>query len=442
MEFLDAAPTPHAAIPHIPTDIALPFILTAIRWVGEYGPDIAAAKDLCDAAYLGADWRDMHKTVRELRARDALRAYTFRNPPEIGGRRLPVTLTRKQDLNKLTKHLIEACYIVVAALTGMRISELLSLEVGCLLHESLDDGSGGGLLYVRGTLIKTSGSPDGQPERWVAGLDGPGNHVRTAITLLERLSADFRRRSGERHLFLSVGPQARGLPSTPGGTSINERINQFAQAMGTTRPWVFSSHQFRKTFARFVALGDKSGLLALKQHFKHISVAMTDRYVGVDFDLVDLIASERQDEMARALDSLLASEHLAGRMGTHIAARNQRFRGRAGSEVRREYVRMVLTETDLTIVPHEYGVCVYQEETARCGGKLSRVGLSACASCANFAVAPEHTPFWERHRAAGLRLLDDVMDLPGREGAREALRAMVNEAETVLARIARLVGGE
>ena len=48
---------------------------------------------------------------------------------------------------------------------------------------------------------------------------------------------------------------------------------QWASAL----PMEVSCHQFRKTLARFVALGDETGLLALKQHLKHVSIAMTER---------------------------------------------------------------------------------------------------------------------------------------------------------------------
>src|SRR5437899_939495 len=37
-----------------------------------------------------------------------------------------------------------------------------------------------------------------------------------------------------------------------------------------------------------------------------------------------------------------------------------------------------LEETDLIILPHEYGYCVYRAEVARCGGAWARVGLSNC----------------------------------------------------------------
>ncbi len=82
---------------------------------------------------------------------------------------------------------------------------------------------------------------------------------------------------------------------------------------------------------------------------------MTDRYVGRDLELLDLIATEKQEELGHALDELLGTDCLAGKLGEQIVTRNQRFRGRAGEQVRREYVKMVLEETDLVILPHEYG---------------------------------------------------------------------------------------
>src|SRR5260370_34581826 len=166
------------------------------------------------------------------------------------------------------------------------------------------------------------------------GIDGPDNHVRAAIELVRRLTAGLRDHSGEQRLFLNILlRRGKRLIDTPGGHTINWRLNTFALAVGVSRPWKFSCHQFRKTFARFVALGDKTGLLALKQHFKHVSVAMTDRYVGRDLELVDLGETEKQEELGHALDELLGTDCLAGKLGDQIIARNQGFRGRAGEQV-------------------------------------------------------------------------------------------------------------
>ena len=46
-----------------------------------------------------------------------------------------------------------------------------------------------------------------------------------------------------------------------------------------------------------------------------------------------------------------------------------------------------------------------------------------------------HRPFWERRRDDAARLNADLEKLPGRETAVAAIRDMIAEAETVLARI-------
>jgi hypothetical protein len=149
----------------------------------------------------------------------------------------------------------------------MRLSEILSIEENCLERLPPDDGSDECLLYVRGVLVKTAGTPSGELVRWVAGVDGPDNHVRAAIELVRRLTGGLRKGTGGTHLFLTIAlREGKRRPDSPGGQTINWCLNTYARAVGTARPWRFSSHQFRKTFARFVALGDKSGLLALKQH--------------------------------------------------------------------------------------------------------------------------------------------------------------------------------
>jgi hypothetical protein len=189
-------------------------------------------------------------------------------------------------------------------------------------------------------------------------------------------------------------------------------------------PWPFSAHQFRKTFARFVAKRDRTQLLALADHFKHVSVAMTAKgYVGTDFDLFELVAHEAQVETADALDRLLSADRLAGRMGQRLTSLNAKFRGRAGAEVRRDYIKFILTETDLSVHACEYGWCVFQAETARCGGEVapSAVGRapSVCLSCVNFAIDARHRPFWVERRARNAALMD---------GASRLTRASLKEA--------------
>lgn len=430
-------------IPHIPMDIAVPFILTAVRWVQEHGPEIAMALERAEAAYGHAAAQGKRAAWCEIVSARELRGFRFLHPPLFEGKPMPEVLTGLLQLRRLVRLAVTASFIVIAALTGMRMSELLGLEEDCLEVVPLEDGSDDSLLYVIGKLVKTAGSPHGERVRWVAGIDGPDNHVRAAVELLRRLTLGLRARSAAKQLFLGIALRQGKRPlETPGGHTMNWRVNAFASTVGVARPWRFSCHQFRKTFARFVALGDKTGLLALKQHFKHVSIAMTDRYVGRDLELLDLVDVERQHGMTQALDELLGADCLAGKLGKQIVARNQRFRGRAGQELRSDYIKTVLGETDLVVLPHEYGYCVYRAEVARCGGVWARVGLSTCIGCANFAVAPVHMPFWDRRREGGRALLADLDTLPGRETATAAVRDMIAEAESVLARIAVRTAGE
>jgi hypothetical protein len=220
---------------------------------------------------------------------------------------------------------------------------------------------------------------------------------------------------------------------------INDRIREFAAfnrvRRHAGRPWRFSTHQFRKTFARFIARRDRSQLLALADHLKHVSVAMTAKgYVGTDFDLHQLVDHEGQIETARALDRFLSADWLAGKMGERIAAGNASFRGRAGEQLRRDYIGCVLKETDLSIHACEYGWCVFQAETSRCGGKLAPdpVGRSpaVCLDCTNFVVEPKHASYWRERRERNASIIPKASRL-----TRAALDEAIAQCDRVLSRL-------
>jgi len=137
---------PTGEIPHIPMDIAVPFLLLAVRWVREYGPEIAAALEHCNAAYAEAAARGRDAKSCGLAAMRSLRRFRFQHPPHVDGQQLPPHLRDQMQLRRLVRFAVTAGFIVIAALTGMRLSELLSLEEDCLEPLPLDDGSGDCLL--------------------------------------------------------------------------------------------------------------------------------------------------------------------------------------------------------------------------------------------------------------------------------------------------------
>jgi len=195
---------PTGEIPHVPMDIAVPFFLVAVRWVREHGPEIATALEQAERAYAQAAAQGRGVAACEIAAARVLQEFRFEHPPLIDGQRFPEVLTGLLPLRRLVRFAITASFVVVAALTGMRLSELLGLAEDCLERLPLEDGSGDSLLYVRGILLKTASTPRGEPVRWVAGIDGPDNHVRAAIELIRRLTAVLRDHSGEQRLLLNI----------------------------------------------------------------------------------------------------------------------------------------------------------------------------------------------------------------------------------------------
>jgi len=413
------------SVPFIPDDIAVHLLSKALAWVEVHSAGILAAVEVRERTIAKLRLSGRCDRPASNAVARALRRAAITGPD---GR----SIAGGGTLRTCTMHLSTACFVLIAGFVGMRPSEILSLQVGAIEHHPIGE-TGVEQAYVIGRLFKTSDEPEGRLERWVA----PAPVVR-AVECLEKLTAFLREEAGSSNLFLAKHVMLNGIGATTNAALI-WRLKQFAQYVGAPthegEVWDLSPSQFRKTFARFVARGDRSHLLALADHFKHVSVSMTSRgYVGTDFDLHELVGQESRAETAVALDRLLSSELLGGRMGERIVARNHAFRGRAGEQVRRDYIDFVLAETDLHIRGCDYGWCVFQAEVALCGGEVApnEAGRSpsVCAKCANLAVDDRHVPYWQDRRRKNLALRDRASPL-----ARAVLAEAVEECDRVLKRI-------
>ncbi len=265
------------------------------------------------------------------------------------------------QVNEMVTLLETACFIVVAGFVGMRISEIGSLKSGCLSVQKSNRGLT--LLTVHGLLFKTSREEEGVPWQWVAGWDGPENVVRKAIETLERLRrAEKCEPASSRYLFTrSHGRFVDGDANPLKSSYFTARVNKFAR-LYDIEPWHFTPRQFRRTFARWVTRKDPNALLALRRHFAHVSVQMTEFYSFWDSDLVQEVLDADIEQDYEALDEILAADHLAGQKGEEILSRNYRFRGVAGEEAREVYIRAELArpaDEQLIIMRHDYGYCIY-----------------------------------------------------------------------------------
>ncbi len=416
------------AIPFIPDAVALDLMSKALHWVERETDGILEQRDRFWSVFNTARSRGVTLHYCGKLGRDSLRTRQREpNAPMPAGR----CIATKNDLDRCLKHLTDACFIVIAGFVGMRASEILSIRTGAIEYRQLGT-TGVSQAYLVGRLFKTA-EEGGRLERWLA-----PDPVVTAAKVLERVSEPLRMASGRDELFLTRNTQYGQVVGIT-NMHINDRIREFAAFNNVRRhggqPWRFSTHQFRKTFARFIARRDRSQLLALADHLKHVSVAMTARgYVGTDFDLHQLVDHEGQIETATALDRLLTADRLAGKMGERIAAGNASFRGRAGEQVRRDYIKFVLKETDLTIHACEYGWCVFQAETSRCGGRLAPdpAGRSpaVCLDCANFVVEPKHAPYWRERRERNRAVISRASRL-----THAALDEAIAQCDRVLSRL-------
>jgi integrase len=415
-------------IPFIPDAVAIDILSKALDWITHHPEPILAARETWHAAFAaskaaGIAWRQSFKN-----ALTALKHEGLRGPKGEAINGTPV-------MRRLVAHLTEACFIVIAGLVGMRVSEILSMQVGCIERKPIGE-TGVVQAYVVARMFKTVDDPRGRIERWLA----PEPVVR-AVEILERLSLPLRKASERRELFLVKNRKSGDIISVT-NIQISSRIRQFAAYVDVPhhegKPWPFRPHQFRKTFARFIARRDRSQLMALADHFKHASIAMTAKgYVGNDFNLRDLIDQEGQTETALALGRILTSDRLAGRMGERIMAESAAFRGRAGEQVRRDYIAFVLAETDLRVHACDYGWCVFQPEAARCGGVAGPNEVARCAStclgCANFVVDGRHRGYWQERLERNEALL---------ENASAPTRAVLDKAIGECNRVLALIGEE
>ena len=432
---------PSVPIPHTPDEVALPLVSAALRLIGAPADDVIALQAQAQRAYDDVLAAGVSQTKAGFAVVAAIKDYTFSTLPGEAAPWHGAPVTSTKTVRQLTDRIYDACFVVIAYLIGARVSEILGLQLGCMeRRRSANDGEQ--FAYVVGRIHKTGRGPEGDPHRWVAPAP-----VERAIAIMEQLSKTLRMRTGRDDLWLVMastglaGPKPR--VEIPNVNTVLRRLNVlFAPFAGLDlmyrgELWRLTTHQGRKTFARFVGKRDRTGLQALKSHFGHVTRVMTDRfYVGTDFALDELIDRHAQEETKAALEELLTAPRLGGKTGRMIAERS-RFRGRTKDGDVSEYVDFLMRETDMRLGVCDWGYCVYRSETSAClgsdkGPNPTLRSESVCATCANFAVTAKHRPVWEARRA---RNLDHARDSRLDAESRSLADARIKECDRILTQL-------
>jgi integrase len=267
-----------------------------------------------------------------------------------------------------------ACYIVCATFSGMRASELSSLEVGCFYREAGFDNEI--FSWLKGKSYKLEKDP--KPAKWMV-PEVVGLAVDVATRLGERGRASCKenilrmeknlaqttvqdtsykslisylaKAKNHQHALMFTERKS-GIINSLGKSSCLSALANFSTHFGAYvhqedmngiqdrdkispgKIWPLTPHQFRRTFAVFVARNIMGDVRYLREHFKHWSIDMTLYYTkinsNIDSSVINEIIHERDELQAVLLAKWISTNTpLSGGGGQRIA----NFRGRSEVKV-------------------------------------------------------------------------------------------------------------
>jgi integrase len=328
----------------------------------------------------------------------------------------------------------DACFYLIGVLTGMRSSELSSIEVGAGRAEVRN---GITFHWMASVEHKTK---KGRVEYLMPAM---GHRI---LAIMERWSSPFRERlagqiasmeqkpgkrtaqelqwlgtarSNARRLFLG---NRKGGIAPVSGSGWSGILYQFARNAGTD--WKLAAHQMRRLYAYTFVRHRLGDMLFLKEQFKHSGIDMTQLYASnpsQDAALYDEILSELTAYKARVVAQWLErDEPLAGGAGHKIMElRAHDFENRTE----------LLTETSrrINIRSTGHSWCLAQDEG--CGGS-GIYAKGSCGGCHNGLIDRWFIPIWQEAYQHHKELRKDAAELgPG----------VVKRVEEDLARAARIL---
>jgi integrase len=372
-------------------------------------------------------------------------------------------LNHKDFLAEITR-LLTACYVIINAFSGMRISEVISLKIDCYYENTGWDGSIYG--WLKGTTFKLDEEP--MPGQWMV-----PPVVKQAVMIATRATYQLREQMENRiseltvklkdsiyinkptfnddsdllaelirhrNCLFIVGTKSSSI-RTFSDSSLKFRLKNFArhinlmvkssdldQVRNRTKItdgniWPLTTHQFRKTFSRYVARCILGDVRYLKEHFKHWSLDMTLGYAWNEDDLVDptLIEDvltehqEMQSDIVRGWIDINRDQHLAGVGGENIQKARERTKTLVATDPH-AVARQLSKGYFLRGLGHSW--CTEKE----CRGK-GIYSITECKTCENRVIDESNIPYWQNIRLQQIELLhiDDCGD-PMWQGAVDSLR--------------------
>lgn len=320
----------------------------------------------------------------------------------------------------LCSTLVAACYAVIGAYSGFRISEVLSLREGWVLER-------GGRFIMLSVIRKTSIRRSGQlVERPVP------EPVKEAAAALE-LHAALHPKRGEGVVWITGG----------GGkvhdTWTNDWLKRLGKLAGLQRN--ISTHDLRHFFAMFYIRRYRGPEDGIRRHFRHTSSWMLDYYIN-DSQGARFLATEKKKLAHEIMNGLVFGDSgfWARELGSGL--RNAVAKYRASNLPVPEITRRIelhLEARFLEVVANEWGYCLVQQEGSSGAACADENGLpdpvnrcpATCCGCIHFAAGEENAEFWRHTRLLHQQVVSDPLAAP----------AMVSASQKLLRRIDKLISG-
>ena len=366
----------------------------------------------------------------------------------------------------------DAGVLALQGLLGLRISEVCGIPAGDLPEGaawptcvSVTPSISGmnELFHLHGRVYKQR---DVYEEvTWLAGSRPAGSDyvppaVR-AVTFLWKLMRPWREMGGRKELVVSLGAfsgfpwegrfVARALSQTLGKCQkswVEEHVDVPREYLG----WNLTTHQWRKSFAIYMVRSDPRLLPAVRDHFKHMSVAMTERgYLGQDVEMLGMLDDEATYAAAQFLFDAVNGRPAAGKMMDTVeqnAATIRELIGAEGTEQDKvERLAMTLKDDDIRVWPSDWGNCFFRSELARCHflskGKFDLIARrphygqrrpGVCCDCANLLIFSGDAAFWEARYKSGLVVLE-ANRVAGEHAAAAVAEDRVRSSAAILRRL-------
>ncbi|MCB1865042.1 MAG: tyrosine-type recombinase/integrase [Chromatiales bacterium] len=334
-----------------------------------------------------------------------------------------------RDLGQARGELRDAAIIVILSLSGIRAHELRNLRNNAWRREIRDDGV---YYWMRSRSDKTGiGETEWMiPEIVTTALDVA---QRVAQPLQERLSSKLEEledpccldalniRADVDRLFLANNTGAGNTVAAVHEYTMQYAIRRFAARRGIN--WDFAPHQFRRTFAVYVARSKLGDLRYLRDHMQHWSMDMTWIYARNSkqdpelFAEIDLaIADHSIEVIAHWLDE---ETLLSGGAAGNIRAFRSKDDKLRVYHTRREMAKTISESVYLRAT----GAAWCTADDGGCGGR-GAVERTLCGGCSNAVIDDKKIPYWRGvyQQQLELRQINDIGDAARRRVERDLRR--------------------